>query len=133
MFSSSAITVDIRAPSKAQSEMSVIYAILEEAKFDRGVVTGARCAVAVYNGRIVGVVVWKKHNAGTRHHVPAVAVAKPYRGKGVGSKLLRHVEGLGKAVKLHPDPDKAGWYRRAGYATDSQTSTNECTSLVKKR
>jgi glucosamine-phosphate N-acetyltransferase len=86
---------------------------------------GVRTFVCEIDGRVVGtasLLVEQKfiHAAGRVGHVEDVAVADGYRGRGIGTRLVRHAAGRARRagcykVILHCTDELAGFYERLGY------------------
>lgn len=91
-------------------------AAFDEAHLDRLIRAGGVFVAEV----AAGVVGFGSIEVGAAQHVRWLYALPGHRGVGVGSELLRRLEGAGweaglRSIRLHAAPGAVGFYRRNGY------------------
>jgi GNAT superfamily N-acetyltransferase len=112
-----------RATLKDSKSVREIYASVagkgstfEEARLDRLIREGG---VLVAEGA-AGVIGFGSIEVGAPEHIKWLYVLTGHQGGGVGSEMLRQLEGMGweaglNSIRLHASPGAVGFYRRSGY------------------
>jgi ribosomal protein S18 acetylase RimI-like enzyme len=125
----------------------------QTAEITRTRISKGTCYVAELDGQTVGTIIYRNpsQTKGTPHYdrpdiayIGQMAVEPAFQGRGIATKLMRHVEGLARvdgASELAFDTSERAthlidWYRRMGYEIVGHVKwdvTNYCSVIMSKR